>query len=50
MKEDYYDVLGIDKNATAAEVKKAYRKKAIEYHPDKNHGDAKAEGMFKTAA
>src|SRR5690554_384418 len=50
MKEDYYDVLGIDKNATAAEVKKAYRKKAIEYHPDKNPGDAKAEGMFKKAA
>ena len=50
MKEDYYDILGIGKNATAAEIKKAYRKKAIEYHPDKNPGDAKAEEMFKKAA
>lgn len=50
MKEDFYDILGISKNATAAEIKKAYRKKAIEYHPDKNPGDAKAEEMFKKAA
>lgn len=50
MKEDYYDILGIGRNATTAEVKKAYRKKAIEYHPDKNPGDAKAEEMFKKAA
>lgn len=50
MKEDFYSILGITKNATAAEIKKAYRKKAIEYHPDKNPGDAKAEEMFKTAA
>jgi len=50
MKEDYYDILGISKNATAAEIKKAYRKKALEYHPDKNPGDAKAEEMFKKAA
>ncbi|MCM4168719.1 Chaperone protein DnaJ [Arenibacter antarcticus] len=50
MKEDYYDILGIGKNATAPEVKKAYRKKAIEYHPDKNPGDSKAEEMFKKAA
>lgn len=50
MKEDYYDILGISKNATAAEIKKAYRKKAIEYHPDKNPGDKKAEEMFKKAA
>lgn len=50
MKEDYYDILGISKNATAAEIKKAYRKKAIEFHPDKNPGDAKAEEMFKKAA
>ena len=50
MKEDYYDILGINKGASAVEIKKAYRKKAIEYHPDKNPGDAKAEEMFKKAA
>lgn len=50
MKEDFYDILGIDKSATASEIKKAYRKKAIEYHPDKNPGDSKAEEQFKKAA
>ncbi|GLU44083.1 molecular chaperone DnaJ [Allomuricauda sp. NBRC 101325] len=50
MKEDYYDILGVSKGATAAEIKKAYRKKAIEFHPDKNPGDEKAEEMFKKAA
>ncbi|PQB03832.1 molecular chaperone DnaJ [Aureitalea marina] len=50
MKEDFYDILGVSKNATSAEIKKAYRKKAIEYHPDKNPGDTKAEEMFKKAA
>tara|TARA_R110002051_G_scaffold100879_3_gene171351 strand:+ start:38430 stop:39548 length:1119 start_codon:yes stop_codon:yes gene_type:complete len=50
MKEDYYDLLGITKSASAAEIKKAYRKKAVAYHPDKNPGDAKAEEMFKKAA
>ena len=50
MKEDYYDILGISKSASAAEIKKAYRKKALEYHPDKNPGDAKAEEMFKKSA
>ena len=50
MKEDYYDILGISKGATAAEIKKAYRKKAIQFHPDKNPGDAHAEANFKKAA
>lgn len=50
MKEDFYDILGISKSATAAEIKKAYRKKAIEYHPDKNPGDSKAEALFKKSA
>ncbi|HXJ99184.1 MAG TPA: molecular chaperone DnaJ [Gelidibacter sp.] len=50
MKEDYYDILKIDKRATAAEIKKAYRKKAIKYHPDKNPDNKEAEEMFKKAA
>ena len=50
MKQDFYEILGISKNATATEIKKAYRKKAIEFHPDKNPGDAEAEEMFKKAA
>ncbi len=50
MKKDFYEILGITKSADAAAIKKAYRKKAIEYHPDKNPGDAAAEENFKKAA
>jgi molecular chaperone DnaJ len=50
MKKDFYEILGISKGADAAAIKKAYRKKAIEHHPDKNPGDKSAEDKFKLAA
>ena len=49
-KRDYYEILGISKSVTADEIKKAYRKVAMQHHPDRNPGDHTAEEKFKEAA
>lgn len=50
MKNDYYGILGVDRNATAEDIKKNYRRLAMKYHPDRNPGDREAEEKFKEAA
>ena len=50
MKRDYYEILGVSKSSSADEIKKAYRKVAMQFHPDRNPGDHAAEEKFKEAA
>ena len=49
-KTDFYELLGVTREADAAEIKKAFRKQALQYHPDRNPGDKQAEEMFKQCA
>ena len=49
-KRDYYEILGVSKNASTDEIKKSYRKVAMQYHPDRNPGDKASEERFKEAA
>ena len=49
-KRDYYEILGVNRNATDDDLKTSYRKLALKYHPDRNPGDKKAEEQFKEAA